>query len=256
MGNFKNVTMGNGVLKANGVDVGFLKGDVAYRYNYDIERFKTGVPKVLRGSVTKEIVAELTAPLAELSTANIALALGGLPVVTTGSPVVIGSGAPSVRTFSPFNGGEAIVLDGPGVTTATLNIEPTGGGTPYTAGTDYLLIPGVGGSTSFVYRNPDGNIPSGATVDATYTYTQVAGKQVNLGVQFSLEELDLEFVHRSPVTGLNKTVKMWKANSNGQFEINFAEENFLINNVTFEAVFDDSHPTNPLGYYHDEAEAA
>ncbi|HIB67845.1 MAG TPA: hypothetical protein EYO33_22810 [Phycisphaerales bacterium] len=120
MGNFQNVTMGNGVLKANGIDVGFLKGDVQYRSNFDIEKFKTGVPKFLRGSVTKEVTVELTAPLAEFNSANMALALGGLPVVTTGAPVVISSGSPSVRTFAPFNGGEAIVLDGPGVTTATL----------------------------------------------------------------------------------------------------------------------------------------
>lgn len=259
MGSFKNVSMGNGVLKVNGVDVGFLKGDVNYKYNYDIEKFKTGVPKVNRGSVTKELIAELTAPLAEISASNIAMSLGGLPIVTTGSPVVVGPGEASeksIRTFSTFNGGEAIVLDGPGVTSGTLSIEPSGGGTPYTSGTDYLLIPGVGGSTSFVYRNPDGNIPSGATVEATYTYTQVAGQQINLGVQFSLAEDDVEFVHKSPVTQLRKTVKMWKANTNGQFDINFAEESFIVNNVTFDAVFDDEHPANPMGYYHDEAEAA
>ena len=256
MGNFKNVTMGNGVLKVNGVDVGFLKGEVGYRYNYDIERFKTGVPKVLRGSVTKEVIAELTAPLAEISTANMAMALGGLPITTTGSPVVIGSGAPSVRTFKAFNGGEAIVLDGPGVTNSTLVIKSSDNVTTYASdGTDYLLIPGLNGSTSFVYRNPDGAIPSGATVNCTYTYTQATGKQINLGTQFSLAENDVEFVHKSPVTKLNKTVKMWKANTNGQFEVNWAEESFIINNVTFEAIFDDEHADNPLGYYHDEEAA-
>ena len=45
---------------------------------------------------------------------------------------------------------------------------------------------------------------------------------------------------------------MWKANTNGSAEITYAEENFIVNNITFEAIFDDSHPTNPLGYYHEE----
>lgn len=254
MGNFKKVSMGNGVLKWKGVDIGFLKGDVNYKYNYSVEDFKTGVPNALRGSITKEITAELTAPVAELSTANIAMALGGLPISTTGSPVTISAGAPSIRTFSPWMGGQAIILDGPNPTSVV--IKSNDNVTTYTVDTDYFVVPGVAGSTAMVFRNPTGTIPSLATVRATYGYTQAAGSQIDLGVQFSLEQGDLEFVHTNPTTKLKKTVKFWKATSNGQFDINFAESSFIINTITFKGIFDEMHPLNPLGYFHDEEEAA
>lgn len=249
MGNFNNVSLGNGVLQYNGVDVGFLKGDVQYRYNYSIEDFKTGVPLQLAGSITKEVIAELTAPIAELSVANIAMALGGLTPVSTGSAQSVLVGSPSVRTFATYGGGglEAIVLDGPAVT--SLVLKSSDDVTTYTEGTDYLLMPDSG----VVYRNPNGSIPSGATVNASYGYTQVTGQQINLGTQFSLAQGELTFTHTSPVTGKDITVKMWLATTNGQFEISFAEENFIINNVTFKAVRDASHPTNPLGYIHKAA---
>ena len=253
MGNFNNVSMGNGLLRYNGVDVGFLKGDVSYRYNYDVEDFKTGVPLALQGSITKEIVAELEAPIAELSAENIAMALGGLTPVSTGTTQNVAAGSPSVRTFATFGSGglEAIVLDGPNVT--NLVVKSSDDVTTYVEGTDYFLVPGSGASPGFVYRNPNGNIPSGATVNASYDYQAVTGQQIDLGTQFSLQQGDLEFVHTSPVTGKDITVKMWKATTNGVFDINFAESNFIINNVVFKAIFDSSHPSNPLGYIHREA---
>lgn len=252
MGNFQNVSMGNGELFANGVSCGYLKGDVNYKYNYTVEDFKVDVPLQLAGSITKEVIAELTAPLAEISVANIAMALGGLTPVSTGSPVTIANSSPyQTRTFAVFQGGiEAIVLDGPAVT--SLAIRSNDGVTTYAANTDYFLIPGTT-SAGYVFRVPGGAIASGATVRVAYTYTGVTGQQINLGVQFSLAEIDLEFRHKSPVNGKFQTVKMWKAVTNGAFELNYSEGNFLINNVTFKAVRDPSHATNPLGYWHKES---
>ena len=64
MGNFTNVSMGTGAPKVNDVDVGFLKGVVEYKFNYDIQDFETGVPFMLQGRQTKKVSAELTTPLA------------------------------------------------------------------------------------------------------------------------------------------------------------------------------------------------
>jgi hypothetical protein len=252
MGNFQNVSMGNGELFWNGVSCGYLKGDVQYRYNYTVEDFKVDVPLQLAGSVTKEVIAELTAPLAEISVANIAMALGGLTPVNTGTPTTVANSSPyQTRTFAAFHGGlEAIVLDGPAV--ADLEVRSSDGVTQYDVDVDYFLVPGTHGA-GFVYRNPTGDIASGATVRVAYKHTQVTGQQINLGVQFSLAEGDLEFRHKSPVNGKFQTVKMWKAVTNGVFELNYSEGNFLVNNVTFKAVRDTSHPTNPLGYWHKES---
>lgn len=252
MGNFNNVSMGNGLLKIGGVDVGYLKGDVNYKYNYEVEDFKVGVPLQLAGSITKELIAELTAPIAEISVENIAMALGGLTPVNTGSTETISTGSPQTRTFAAYGGAglEAIILDGPAA--ASVVVKNTAGTTTYTAGTDYLVAPGVTGP-AVVWRNPAGSITSGQSVTVSYEYTAITGQQINLGTQFSLAQVDLEFIHTSPVTNKAHTVKMWKATTNGAFEINFAEGNFLVNNVTFKAIRDESHPTNPLGYYHKAA---
>lgn len=245
MGNFNQVALGLGALSFNGVDVGFLKENVNYKYSYEIEKFKTGVPRRLQGSVTKELVSELTAGLAELSAENMAMALGGLSVETTGSTVNVVDGDNQERTFAAYPTGgslQAIILDGPSVT--NLVVENTAENTTYTANDDYILDANRG----IVWRNPGGAIGSGATVRVTYDYEQVTGKQVNLGTQFSLQQATLQFVHTRPQDGKLVTIVMWKASVNGNLEWNFQEDTFTVNNLTFEAVEDTTHPDNPMGY--------
>lgn len=205
MGNFNNVTMGNGILRINGVDVGYLKGDVSFKYNYDVEEFKTGVPRSLRGSVTKEIFAELTAPLAEITSANIAQVLGGLtPAVTAGSEVDK-TGTWETLTFSkaPWtgNGGIEAIKLGP-TNNRPLWVEISDGvdapqiGTNvtspvlYAENTDYV----VDYKTGYVYRVGSG-IASGETVKCKYKYTPPASSQIQLGYSFSLSEVTVEFEH-------------------------------------------------------------
>ena len=65
----------------------------------------------------------------------------------------------------------------------------------------------------------------------------------------------LEFVH--PLVNLPgkcDRIVMWKAVSNGSIELNFAEDNVIVNNITFKAVYDSTHPTNPLGLIDDKTD--
>lgn len=244
MGSFQNVAMGLGVLTWDGTDVGFLKNNVNYKFNYDIEDFKTGVPLTLQGSVTKEVTAELTAGVAEFTAENFAMALGGLSITTTGGTTTINDAANQERTFAAPTGAtlQQITLDGPNV--ASVVIENVAEDTTYTVNTDYL----VDAIRGIVYRNPGGTIGSGATVRVAYTYQQITGKQVELGATFSLTTGALQFTHTRPQNGKTIIIKMWKAQASGTFEANFQEGQFLVNNVTFKALYDSTHPTNPLGY--------
>lgn len=243
-GDFNRVSMGNGVLKHNNRNVGYLKGDVNFDYSYEIEDFKVGVPMRLVGSICKELTCSLKAPLAELSPDNIAMALGGLPVVGASGEdqVTVTAGQ---FTFAPFgdSGLEGVLLSGPDPTGIVVTSDPAG--TTYQAGSDYFVIPGQG----VIYRVEDGDIPEGADVLITYTRTPFGSDTIALGAQFSLEQKRLDFYHTSPVTGKTVHLVLWKCTVSGKLSWNFAEGSVHINNVEFKGISDDlNHPTNPFGY--------
>lgn len=256
MGTFNNVTLGNGALTYDGVDVGFLKGNVEYTYSYDILKFKTGAPLRLRGQITKELTSTLKAGIAELSADNIAMALGGLSIsTTTASPVTVNDAANAEFTFvagtGPLAGLQYFQL-APGVVisgVSSITVENTAEDTTYTAETDYLVFP----TSGVVVRVPGGSIASGATVRVQYTYTPVIGKRINLGTSFSLAQKPITFTHTRPQTGYDVIVHMPLASIDGRVALNFDEENFIVNDVTFEAIEDTSgSPTYPMGYIHIE----
>lgn len=244
MGDFRNTTLGTGVLTVGGVDVGFLKGDVQVRRSVEQAIFESGVPLQPQGRVITKETIELTAPLGELTVPNLAAVSGTIPVTTnSGAPVAVAMG--QAKTFAvPVLGGlEYIALDGENVTLLVVKDVPET--TTYTAGTDYLLDAARG----IVYRNPAGTIPSLATVHVGYTYTNAASKQIDLGKYFVFVETDILFTHVSPVSGKTWTVKFWRAQGSAEIELNFQETAYTITNVTFISLPDPvNHPTNPNGY--------
>lgn len=254
MGDFNNVTLGTGAIEYNSVDIGFLKGNVEWTYEYDIKKFKTGVPRKLQGQIVAELNASLKGSYAELKASNVAMALGGLSVsTTTASPVTVADGDNAEFTFAadPVSGLEYIQL-APGVVASTFTvsaIENVAEDTTYASG-KYLLFPNNGR----VYRivTGSGDIPSGATVRVTYGYTPISGKRINLGTQFSLPAQTLQFTHTRPNTGKDVIIYMPKAVINGSVKLTFDEENFIVNDVTFDAVEDTTNPTFPFGYYFEE----
>lgn len=252
---FTNVRMGTGTLYINGVNVGYLKGDVLYRYNFTIEDFKTDIPLTLRGSITKEIVAELQAPLAEITAENIGLVLGGLtPVNIPGSEVdkTASFEALTFATYTSSPGLESIKMGATAsmempvtISAGTVVVVDSTEVTTYDEFDDYI----VDYTTGRVFRNPNGAISSGETVHVKYKYTPTESKRLDLGVQFSLAQVPVMFVSKSPVTGKNITVYMHLASTNGQCEMNFAEGSFMVMQPTLRAIYDDSHPLNPMGYH-------
>ncbi len=254
--------MGAGSLKINDVDVGFLKGDVVFRYEYEIEEFKTGVPLTLRGSVTREVNAQLSAPLAEITPGNIGMVLGGIaPSSLMGDPIDK-TGTFEAHTFAtaPWSG-----MSGMEVIKLGLDEDPSrhimlGSGEDdplivdseesgvYVPGDDYI----VDYTTGYIYRNPSGSIPAGGVVKAKYILIPSASKQVNLGYQFGLSDVKLEFVHINPNLNKKITVLFWKARTMGSARITFSESRWIVNQVTFKGIYDNTHSENPMGYVHFE----
>lgn len=250
MGNFNNVSMGSGVLFYDNVDVGFLKGDVQFSYNYDIEDFETGVPLVLQGSIVKKAGAMLKAGVAELTAANFSMALGGLAITNNnGAEDVTHSVNPQLLTFSAYQGGsiEAIVLDGPNVTTGANKpvLKDTTDTITYAENTDYI----VDYLNGHIYRNPAGALTAGESVHVTYRFTAPQSQQIKLGATFHLAQKNLQFVHTMPNTGKMITIHMWKAQVTGKIDFRFSESSFIINDVEFKAIADwAGHPDMPFGY--------
>lgn len=244
MGDFRNTTLGTGLLSLGGIDCGFLKGGVKVSRKVDQAIFESGVPLQPQGRVITKETIELTAPLGELTVDNLASVSGTIPVTTNaGSPVVVSMG--QARTFAvPVLGGlEYITLDGEVIT--ALTVKDSTEVTTYTAGTHYLLDAARG----IIYRNPAGTITSLQTVHVGYTYTTPASKQLDLGKYFVFVETDVTFTHVSPVSGKTWTVHFWRAQGSAEIDLNFEETTYTITNVTFISLPDaTAHPSNPNGY--------
>lgn len=244
MGSFKNTTLGLGVLSLNGVDVGFLKGNVKLEVKADVLPFEYGVPLLFQGQVITKETVSLTASAAEISVPNLLIAMGrGTLVDNTGSsPVTVT--AQEVAFAPPATGGlQQIVLSGPNVASLVVK-DHAALGTTYTSGTDYLLdaLRGI------LYRNPSGAITSLEDMSLSYTWTAPLSTQINFGHDFILNQVMLDFVHTSPVSGNVHQIKFWKCQSNGTLSQDYSESAYQLLNMEFKSLPDNTHTANPTGY--------
>ena len=80
------ITLGLGTLTLNGVNVGFLKGDVRFSFARDVKDFEAGVPLMSQKRVCIRERAHLRAGLAQIYTDKLQHALGaGVIDAPTGS---------------------------------------------------------------------------------------------------------------------------------------------------------------------------
>jgi len=101
MADVNKVTLGNGTLYINGVDVGYLKGNVEFTYGRDMADFK---PSNATGIVKKFMTGEhasLKASLAELKAANLRLAMGIYESVSASQSFPAYEGGPTGDSYSP-----------------------------------------------------------------------------------------------------------------------------------------------------------
>ncbi len=103
MGDVNQVTLGNGILYLNGVNVGYLKGNVELMYARDVVDFK---PSNEMGPVKQFITGErveLKASTAELKAANLKLAMGIYEDISASQSFPAYEGAPDSGSYSADN---------------------------------------------------------------------------------------------------------------------------------------------------------
>jgi len=114
MSDVNKVALGNGTLYIDGVDVGYLKGNVEFTYGRDIVGFKpSNETGIVKNFVTGEH-ASLKASIAELKAANLRLAMG------------INEAVGSSQSFPDYEGGHGGASYTPG-DSASFDVLSLGG---------------------------------------------------------------------------------------------------------------------------------
>lgn len=244
----ENITLGLGDLYVNGQLVGWLKNKVDYQYEYDVKKFKSGVPKKLQCKIVAELTASLKAGVAEMNAENLSRALGQLPVSTiTSGTVTVSTAETHTPVLDPTTGKYWCRLGsgaGRANTFATVVVKDITATTTYVANTDYT----IDAATGILEIVSGGAIVAGDSLKVTYGYHTIAGKKIALGATFTLNNVEIAFVHTKPNGGKKVWIVMWLAAVTGKIGLSFDEENFIVNDMEFEAVEDTSHSTEPFGY--------
>lgn len=134
----------------------------------------------------------------DLSPENIALALYG-------STEAVAGGTVTEEAAVAYKGGYVVLEGNPSAVAA---IEPAGGGTPYVAGTDYVLQHGA----IFIPAASAIPAPSNPTTpNIEVTYTDRKGNMVH-ALTNAAEELELVFLGLNEAdSGSHYTVRVWRA---------------------------------------------
>lgn len=239
---FNRTLIGNAVMSVGGVDVGIIRGPLKVKRAVERVEMRVGTPQRLLGEVLTQENFTVEAPLAEFSPENMALVLGNTPVVNVaGGSVTVTS---QTRTFKAYGstGWQYIQLSGG--TVSSLVIEPSGGGTPYVAGTDYLLD----ATSGLVLRLGSGDIPADAAVSCDYDYVAVASQRLRLGAMSAFTDAPLVITHTSPINQKRLVINMHRAQGDGNLDFNFTDGEFQVQNFVAKALDDSANnPLEPLG---------
>ena len=129
---------------------------------------------------------------------------------------------------------ERVFLNGYGATSITVKSED--GLTTYAEGEDYILD----GTSKGLIRLSSGDIPEGATVLVSYTYTPIASTEIRGGVTFQRQRFSLEFVHPKITKGTNLVLSHSIVEPASNWSANFAKGDFIAPAAEFKFVRDNS----------------
>lgn len=247
-----DITLGSGELYINNNLVGYLSGAVTVTVDVTLKEFFAGVPKRKIVQIPDGTTFNIKAGIAEITATNLAAAQGQQSATTlTGGSATVSSHEPHTFRSDPTYGLQFIQLGpGPGMATTFSSVvikDPTNT-TTYVANTDYTLD----AATGLVTRISAGAIPSLGIVHCDYTYLGIAGTRVDIGFAQGLTDCLLHFVHTKPQDLKKIHVVMWKAQSDGKFNLPFGDD-FLVNDVTWSALEDTTKTQNSLGYIFEES---
>lgn len=254
MGDFTEYVLGSGTIAINGVDAGYIEGDVKLVKGVETKISEGGVPKRRRGTRISAESLSLEIPFGQFNADILEAVLGIVPVNTAEAEETVTAEALTfaVTGFTP--GIQAIKLGDSDARARAVTVSDggdapvitnTGATVTYVENDDYI----VDYDTGYVFRNPGGSITSLQSIKATYKYTPTASSRFDVGANTTIPTVSVSFEHEDPETGDKITAYLHKAESDASAEWTFSDGNFVITNGKFNAIDNSAlTPTNPLGY--------
>jgi hypothetical protein len=169
-------------------------------------------------TLIKKVVPEFSIELYESNVRNLALMFMGTVSQFTQAATAITN-----EVHNDVVQGTLVRLDKYGPVT-TVTVEPAGGGTALTPGTDYTIE--EVGKVSFIYIVPGGGIADGADIQVDYTPTAIAspGLYRIAGAAQPIIEGELMAIGQ-PANGGTGEVRVWRAQVRPDGDKNFISEN-------------------------------
>lgn len=258
MGDFNNQDIGGGLVKIDGVDIGFTDGDITCKRKVELKISEDGIPLQRVGQVPLKEEWEIVIPAVEVITDNISKFSLNIPFTEgPAAEVEVTDAANQEKTFanyptatSPF---QAIVLDGGDLTAASFALENVAESTTYVAGTDYYIDEVLG----ICWRLPGGAITAGATVRPKYKWNRKQWKKLHFGKPSPVTFHTIEIIHTNPINLNTKTYYFRRCQSDGELDLTLYKKEFWKLTGKFNAFPspDPAHVDTPTGYYLEEIAA-
>jgi len=174
-------------------NLGLLGDTASLRFAVNYRRKKDMYPEVDVAVAVQSYEASMEATLREWRRDVVALGLGMWPEDV---PVTPGGDVTVTDEATTFNADDIAALAHPAKPGETIIVTSDDGGTTYSEGTDYLVIPRDLEGRTLLYRLSGGSIPAGATVLVDYTYTAGDRFEVTLGGTQQIRVVSLKLVEQ------------------------------------------------------------
>lgn len=223
----RDILLGTGTLKFNGLSVGQLKGDVVFTPEAEYKEFKAGVPQQTIKLLKFSEGAKLKASFAEMSAANFARTLN-----ITESAITYATG--TVTAESAVMTGTDTVRLAKGRNISALTVKK--GETSAVLDTDYEIVSAERGEIA--RKTGSTVILDGDTVTVGYSYRE--SSTINFGGGAQPADVQAEFEYASPDGDIKITITFPKAKWKSGNPITFKEDDFTTNDFEIVAVSDPS----------------
>lgn len=251
-----DVTVGLGNFYVNGDGIGYLKNNVEYSYEYDVLKFYTGSPQILTCQFVTKLNSSLKATYAQLNSSNLARSLGNLAVSNLATSThTVASGSPEIYTpeLDQATGNYWFRLGGIKADGTVLGLENGAlsnintvvvkdGSSVLDLTTDYTID-----ALGNVKLIAGGAYTPADNISVSYVATVLAGVNINLGNSFSLNEMDVMFVHNKLNGGKRVTIWIPRCTVTGKINLKFSETEVVLNDIQLDALQDARYPDYPMG---------
>lgn len=206
--NYQNVSLGAGDVYINGVDTGLQQGPIKYLYKPTMLFLKTGIPLREQGACVTEEEASIEFSVLEVTPENLAAIQGRPATAVLGDPVTahesvqIGGDDIARLGHDPDDPGDVVVGSDPA-------------GTIYEEGADYVII------GREIHRQLDGRIQTMESLLVDYSYSVPVGDRLDFGGLVTLDEVQVQVIHQSPVSRIKETAIIPRGRTEGTLDFTY-----------------------------------